>query len=39
MGSTTKFSIFGGDLNLLYANRNDHAEISRGTQVFLNRLV
>jgi hypothetical protein len=39
MESTTKRSIFGGDLNLLYTNRNGHAEISRGTQVFLNRLV
>ena len=39
MGRTTKRSIIGGDLNLPYANWNGHAEKSRGTQVFLNRLL
>jgi len=39
MGRTTKRSIIGGDLNLSYANWNGHAENSRGTPVFLNRLV
>jgi len=38
-GRTTKPSIIGGDLNLLYADWNGRAEKSRGTQVFLNRLV
>ena len=37
MGSTTKRSIIGADLNLCYADWNGHAEKSRGTQVFLNR--
>ena len=35
MGSTTKRSIIGGDLNLPNADWNCHAEKSRGTQVFL----
>jgi len=39
MGRTTKGSIIGGDLNLPYADWNGHAEKSRGTQLFLNRLV
>ena len=39
MERTTKRSIIGGDLNLHYADWNGHAEVSRGTQVFLNRLV
>ena len=39
MGSTTKRSITGGDLNLPYADWNGHAEKSRGTQVFVNRLI
>ena len=39
MGRTTKRSIIGGDLNLPYADWNGHVEKSRGTQVFLNRLV
>jgi len=39
MGRTTKPSVIGGGLNLLYADWNDHAEKSRGTHVFLNRLV
>ena len=39
MGSTTKRSIIGGDLNLPSADWNGHAEKSRGTQVFLNRLL
>ena len=38
-GRTTKRSIIGGDLNLPYADWNGQAEKSRGTQVFLNRLV
>jgi len=38
MGRTTKPSISEGDLNLPYADWNGHAEKSRGTQVFLNRL-
>jgi hypothetical protein len=38
-GRTTKLSIIGGDLNLLYAVWNGHVEKSRGTQVFLNRLI
>ena len=38
-GRTMKRSIIGGDLNLPYANWNGHAEKSRGTEVFLNRLV
>jgi hypothetical protein len=37
-GRTTKCSIIGGDLNLSYAVWNGHAEKSRGTQEFLNRL-
>jgi hypothetical protein len=36
---TMKLSIIGGDLNLPYAVWNGHAEKSRGSQVFLNRLV
>jgi len=39
MGRTTKRSIIAGDLNLPYADWNGHAEKSRGTQVFLSRLV
>jgi len=39
MGRTMKRSIIGGYLNLLYADWNGHAERSRGTPVFLNRLV
>jgi len=39
MGRTMKCSIIGGDLNLPYADWNGHVEKSRGTQVFLNRLV
>ena len=39
MGSTTKCSIVGGDLNLPHADLNGHAEKSRGTKVFLNRLL
>jgi len=39
MGGTTKCSIIGGDLILPYADWNGHAEKSRGTQIFLNRLV
>jgi len=39
MGRTTKRSIIEGDLNLLYADWNDHVEKSRGIPVFLNRLV
>ena len=39
MGRTTKHSIIGGDLSLLYADWNGHAEKSRGTQVFLNTMV
>ena len=39
VGRTTKCSIIGGDLNLSDADWNGHAEKSRGTQVFLNRLV
>ena len=38
-GRTTKPSIIGGDVNLLYADWNGHAEKSMGTQVFLNILV
>jgi len=38
-GRTTKRSIIGGDLNLPYADWNGHTEKSRGTQIFLNRLV
>jgi len=34
-----KCSIIGGDLILPYADWNGHVEKSRGTQVFLNRLV
>jgi len=37
-GRTTKCSIIGGDLNLPFADWNGHAEKSRGTQEFLNRL-
>jgi hypothetical protein len=39
MGRTTKLSITGSDLNLSYADWNGHAEKSRGTHVFLNRLL
>ena len=39
MGRTTKHSIIGGDLILPYADWNGHAGKSKGTQVFLNRLV
>ena len=39
MGRTTKRSIFGGDLNLPYADWNGRAEKRRVTQVFLSRLV
>jgi len=39
MGRTTKISNIGGNLNLPYADWNGHEEKSRGTQVFLNRLV
>jgi hypothetical protein len=39
MGSTTKPSIAGGDLNLPYADSNCHAEKSRETQVFFNIVV
>ena len=39
MVRTTKRSIAGGDLNLPYADSNGRAEKSRGTEVFLNRLV
>ena len=34
-----KCSIIGGDINVPYAEWNGHVEKSRGTQVFLNRLV
>ena len=34
-----KRSIIGGDLILTYADWNGHAEKSRGTQIYLNRLV
>jgi len=39
MGNTTKRSIIGGGLNIRNADLNGHAEKSRGTKVFLNRLV
>ena len=39
MERTTKRSIIGGDLSVHYADWNSHAEKSRGTQIFLNRLV
>ena len=39
MGRTTKRSIIGGDLNLPYADWNGNVEKSRGTLVFLNRLI
>jgi hypothetical protein len=39
MGRTMKCSIIGGDINVPYAEWNGHVEKSRGTQVFLNRLV
>jgi hypothetical protein len=39
MGNTAKRSIIGGDLNLPYADRNGHAEVSRGPQTSLNTLV
>jgi len=32
-------TIIEGDLSLLYSDWNGHADESRGTQVFLNRLV
>ena len=35
IGSTTKHSIIGGDLNLPYVHWNGHMEKSTGTQVFL----
>jgi hypothetical protein len=38
MGRTTKCSIIGGDLTLLYADWDGHAVKCRGTQVFLNIL-
>jgi hypothetical protein len=38
MGRTMKRSIIGGDLKLPFADWNGHAEKSRGTQVFLNRM-
>ena len=39
MGRTTIRSVIEGDLSLLYADWNGHAEKSTGTQVFLSRLV
>jgi len=39
MERTMKCSFIGGDLNLPYADWNGHMEKSRGTQLFLNRLV
>jgi len=39
MGRTMQCNIIGGDLNLPYGDWNGQAEKSRGTQVFLNRLV
>jgi len=39
VGRTTKLNIIGGDLSLLSADWNGHAEKSRWNQVFLNRLV
>ena len=39
LGSNTKRSIIGGDLNLPHADWYGHAEKSSGTQVFLNRLL
>jgi hypothetical protein len=39
MGRTTKPSITGGNLILTYVDWNSNTEKSRGTQVFLNRLV
>jgi len=39
MGSTTKRSIIGGDLNLRNADLNGHTGKIRGAKVFLNRLV
>ena len=39
MGNIMKPSVIGGDLNLPYTDWNGHVEKSRGTQVFLNRLV
>jgi hypothetical protein len=39
MGGTTKCSIIGRDLGLLYADSKGHADKSKGTEVFLNRLV
>jgi len=39
MGRTTKRSIIRGDLNILYVDWNGHTEKSRGTSIFLNRLV
>jgi len=39
MRRTPKRSIIAGDLNLPYTDWNGHVEKSRGTHVFLNRLV
>ena len=39
MGRTMKRNIIGSDLNLPFPDWNGHAGKSRGTQVFLNRLV
>jgi len=39
MERTSKRSIIASDLNLPYAGWNGHAEMSRWTQIFLNRLV
>jgi hypothetical protein len=39
MGRTTKLSINGSDLRMPYADWNGHAEKSRGTQVFVSRLL
>ena len=39
MGRTTQPTIIGGDLSLAYAEWNGHTEMSRRSQVFLNRLV
>ena len=39
IGNTTKRRIIGGVLNLPNVDFNGHAEKSRGTEVFLNRVV
>jgi len=39
MGTTSKRSITGSDLNLPYADLNGHVKTSRGTRIFLNKLV